>query len=47
MLRKYKEARLELKNGLRCRKNPDAPHEDEKDYEEMKRLLCELNARGK
>lgn len=46
-LKKYEEARVELKNGLRCRKNPDAPHEDEKDYEEMKRLLCELNDRGK
>ena len=47
VLKKYEEARVELKNGLRCRKNQDAPQEDEKDYEEMKRLLYELNARDK
>jgi len=46
-LRKYEEARLELMNGLRCRKNPDAPLEDEKDYEEMERLLAQLNDRDK
>ena len=46
-LGKYEKARVELKNGLRCRKNPDAPLEDEKNYNEMKRLLHGLNARDK
>ena len=44
-LKKYGPAKLELLNGLRCRKNPYAPHEDEKEYERMEKLLSEMNER--